>query len=112
MTKTLLASAAALAMMTGIAFAQSDSSISTQSTTVTPGGYNSSTTQHSIDANGTAVDKNHDYHSGAGGTSASTNAKVTSPDGSYQSSTHEKQVATPDGGSATFKQNTTTTTGQ
>jgi hypothetical protein len=32
-------------------------------------------------------------------------------DGSVQSSTHEKQIATPDG-SATYKKSTTTTTGQ
>jgi hypothetical protein len=112
MTKTLLASAAALAMLSGVAFAQTDSSVSTQSTTVTPGGYNSSTTQRSIDANGNALDKSQSYHSGVGGTDSTSNSHSTSMDGSVQSSTHEKQVATPDGSSATYKKSTTTTIGQ
>src|SRR6185437_15125353 len=70
MTKYLLAGAAAFALMSGVAFAQS--SISTQSTTTTNGapvneGYSVNKTQKAIDSNGNEINKSRAYESGAGG---------------------------------------------
>ena len=115
MIKRFLASAAALAMMTGVACAQStssDSTMSTQTTTSAPavGTYNSRSTQQGTDINGNASVKSQTYHSGVNGTSATSNSRTTSPDGSLQSTTHEGQTASPDGSSAYDKSTTTTTT--
>jgi hypothetical protein len=70
MIRTWLATAAVLAMMTGVALAQSSSSstTSTQSTTAAPvplyGGSSSSSTQQTTDSNGVQTDKTQTYTNG------------------------------------------------
>lgn len=70
MTKTWLAAAAALAMMTGGAFAQTttSSTTSTQSTTATPapvvGAVSGSSRQQTIDSSGVQTDKTQTYSNG------------------------------------------------
>jgi hypothetical protein len=111
MTKYLLASAAALAMMTGVAFAQSTSTQST--TTVTApavGSYSKSETQSSTDGNGVATDKSTTYQSGPGGMKATSSSKTVAPDGSMQSEYKEKHIDAMQGSSTVSKETTTTTT--
>lgn len=70
MIRSYLAAATALAMMTGVAVAQTSSSstTSTQSTTAIPapvyGGSSSRETQQTTDSNGVVVDKTQTYSSG------------------------------------------------
>jgi hypothetical protein len=104
-------------MMTGVALAQgmsSESSSSTQSTTTTVvppvGSYNSTETRRSTDSNGVETDKSSSYNSGPNGSKATSSSRTSSPDGSVQSMSHEKQTESPDGVSTTSKKTTTTTT--
>ena len=70
MTKTWLAAAAALAMMTGGALAQTTTSLPTsnQSTTATPapvvGVVSASRSQQTVDSNGVETDKTQTYSNG------------------------------------------------
>ena len=70
MNKTWLAATMALAMMTGVALAQTSSSstTTTQSTTAVPapvyGGSSSSSSQQTTDSNGIQTDKTQTYTSG------------------------------------------------
>ena len=89
MVRSLFASAAALAMMTGVALAQTGSSAATteiQSTTTiiapAPGDVSSSTSRKTIDGNGAETDRSHTYTSGADGTKATATTTTMSPDGS------------------------------
>ena len=114
MTRHWLAGAAALAMMTGVAFAQdtsSESSTTTRSTTsMGPGvgGYNSSETRQGIDRDGNAVDTKKIIHGDADGSTATTQTRTASPDGSALTTSREKQTDTPYSGSTTEKTTTTT----
>jgi len=80
MTKSWLIGAAAFAMMTGAALAQSSSSSTTTSTTGVPavGSYGASKSQ-SIDSNGTQTDKTQTYSNGIGGTNSSSTTQTTTP---------------------------------
>jgi hypothetical protein len=113
MTKFWLASAAAFALMTGVASAQitSDTTTSTQSTTTTAppvGSYNAYQTQHSTDSNGNQIDKSQTYQSGPNGTKATSATQSTSEDGAQKTTTHEDRVISPAGASTTDKTTTTT----
>jgi hypothetical protein len=94
MMKSLLAGAAALAMMT---------------TNPALGTYNSSKSQKSIDSNGIESDKSQSYTSGPGGTKASSSTLVTAPDGARASSYHEEHTSAPPSDTTTTNQTTTTT---
>lgn len=113
MTKLLLAGVAAVAMMSGAAFAQSappppgtvvmpvvptapapDATTST-TTTVAPtpeGGYRASTTKQGVDTNGNEVTEQHTYKNGIAGSSES----------------HTKTKTDPFGGDTTTRSTTTT----
>src|SRR5579862_9897791 len=116
MTKHLLAGAAAFAMMTGVAFAQSmssDTSTSIQSTTTTTtapaaGSYNSYETHRSTDTNGDTSATSKTYQSGPAGSKATSDSQMTGPDGSQRAS-HEIETKSMDGGSTMSKQTSTTT---
>jgi hypothetical protein len=117
MMKTLSVSAAALAMMTGVAFAQgmsSDTTTSSQTsqttTTVAPGvgTYSSSKSQKSIDSNGVETDKSQSYTSGAGGSKASTTTRTIEPDGSQTRVQHDERTVSPAGDTTTNRSTTTT----
>jgi hypothetical protein len=117
MTKYWLASTAALAMMSGVALAQTapfDSSTTTQSTTTTtvapliPGTFSSSKTQQTIDGNGTETDKTQTFKSGSGGTDATSSMQTKAPDGSSVSTFHEEGKSPAGDSSST----TTTTIGR
>ena len=100
MTKYLLAGAAAFALMSGVAFAQS--STSTQSTTTTNGapvneGYSISKTQKTIDSNGNEINKSRAYESNAGGTNATSSTRTNAADGSQTTTSHEEQSSVPAG---------------
>jgi hypothetical protein len=114
MTRHWLAGAAAFAMMTGVAFAQdtsSESSTTTRSTTSTVpgvGSYSSSETRQGTDRDGNAVDTKTIFHGDAGGSTATTQTRTASPDGSALTTSQEKQTDTPNSGSTTEKTTTTT----
>lgn len=111
MTGYWLASAAAFAMISGVAFAQGapGGTTETQSTTTTTnsapviGSYSASRTQKTIDANGNEIKKSETYESGNGGTSARSSVQTNAPDGSSMNTYRREQSSTTTG-------NTTTTT--
>ena len=114
MTRILLAGVAALALTTGVAFAQttySESTTSIQSTVppAPPSGeaiYKSkkSTTIH---RDGTEVEKKQTYsQSSSGGTRATSNSHVVTPNGS-EVKTQDEKVVSPTG--ETTRSSTTTT---
>jgi hypothetical protein len=111
MMKYWLAGAAAFALMSGAALAQS---VSTQSTTTvtTPApvvnSYSSTRTQHSTDSNGNTTDKTSSYQSGPDGSKAMSKSQTVAPDGSVQSTVKEKRVDPMQG--STYEKQTTTTT--
>jgi hypothetical protein len=114
MANYLLVGVAAFAMMTGAAFAQSassDTTTSTQSTTVSPlvGSYSSTKSQKTIDASGAETDKSQTYTSGVNGTTAGSSTQTTAPDGSQLSTSHEERTASPRGDLTTTNHTTTTT---
>ena len=89
MKKQLLAGAAALALMSGAAFAQTVTE-TTRSTTVTPvpppvQSYSSQRTE-TTGFGGAAIEKKQMYEAGPNGTVSSTENKVVRPDGSSESS--------------------------
>jgi hypothetical protein len=115
MTKYWLAGAAAFALTTGAALAQSTlSDSSTTVTTTTPAPvvntYNTTKSQKTVDANGTEIDKSQTYSSGAAGTHATANSQTTSPDGTAVSTTHQERTVAPLGDSTTTTNQSTTTT--
>jgi hypothetical protein len=114
MMKYWFAGVATFALMTGAALAQSSSSdttTSTQSTTVPAvGSYSSTKSQKTIDSNGTETDKSRSYTSGADGTKASSSSLTTTPDGSKLSTSHEERTAGPPTDITTTNRSTTTTT--
>jgi cytoskeletal protein RodZ len=114
MTKIFLSGVAALTMMSGFAFAQStstDTTISTQSTTMAPvvNSYSSNKSQKTIESNGTETEKSQSYTSGASGTTSSSSTQTTAPDGSNLSSSHRERTVTPLGDTTTINRTTTTT---
>jgi hypothetical protein len=109
MKKFWLLSAAALVMVTGAALAQSTLSDTTTTThTASPDAtFKSSKTEKSIDKNGVEVEKSQAYTSGAGGTSASSNSRVTAPDGSQVNTSHDERTTSPSGDTTTTSHTTT-----
>ena len=85
MKKYLLAGATTLAMMSGVALAQSSSYDATSSQTVTETNppvvtnYNVSKTQKTVEPDGTVVEKSANYSAGANGTQETTSSKTTAP---------------------------------
>lgn len=118
MTKHWLAGAAAFAMMTGVAFAQSVSteSSSTQSKTITTapapvpavGTFNSYETRQNTDTNGTATDTSKTFESGPAGSKATSNSRIMSRDGSEQTTSHDTRTDVPGVGTTINKSSTTT----
>jgi hypothetical protein len=113
MKKQLLAGAAALALMSGAAFAQSVVE-TTRSTTVTPvappaQSYTSSRTETS-GFGGASVEKKQTFESGPNGTVSSTENKVVRPDGSSESSYRKDWSTTPAPAPVMPYSSTTTTT--
>ena len=102
MTKLLLASAATIALMTGVAAAQT--AVETTRTTVSPAppsvtvitptpiapapGYTSTTERSSF--GGASVETQKTYQNGPDGTVATSSEKVVRPDGSSQATTHKE----------------------
>jgi len=116
MMKSLLAGAAASAMMTGVALAQnmsSDTTISTQTTTTqvipAPESFSSSRSQKSIDSYGTETETSQTYSNGANGSRATSDTQTIAPDGSQTSTLHDERSVSP-GGDTTTRHTTTTTT--
>jgi hypothetical protein len=114
MTRYWLASAAAFAMMTGVALAQGMSSQSTTSSTTSTtvpvvGSYSATETQRTIDSNGNQIDKSRSYQTGSGGSSSSSSSQATSPDGALQIDRHEENSVSPDGATTVTRKTTTTT---
>ena len=113
MTRYWLAGAAALALMSGVAFAQSSSTEST--TTVTtptpPVGSYSSETRHTVDENGVTTDKSMSYRAGPTGSKETSASRTVAPDGSVQSNVKVRRDDAL-GGSSTYERQTTTTNGQ
>ncbi len=113
MTKLLLAGVAAVAMMSGVALAQTappgtttmpvvptapmpDAGSTSTTTTVAPtpeGGYRASTTKKGVDINGNEVTEKNTYRNGIEGSTE----------------THTKTKTDPDGGDTTTRSTTTTT---
>jgi hypothetical protein len=118
MTKHWLAGAAAFAMMTGVALAQSDSSdtrTSTQSNTTTnnpsaPGSYNASKVQKTTDGDGDKTVHSQTYKSNADGTSAASSTRTRTDDGSRESTSHEERTNAPVDDTTTTDKTSTTTT--
>jgi hypothetical protein len=116
MKKQLLAGAAALALMSGAAFAQTVVE-TTRSTTVTPvpppaQSYTSSRTETS-GFGGAAIEKKQTFESGPNGTVSSTENKVVRPDGSSETSYRKDWSTTPAPAPAPvmpYSSTTTTTT--
>jgi hypothetical protein len=117
MTKYWLSGVAAIAMMTGTAWAQSQSlssetTTSTQTTTVpAPPVVNSvhtTKTQDTVNDDGTRIDKRQTYTSGSNGTASTADSQTKGPDGRPVSATHQERVVAPNGDSATSNQTTTT----
>ena len=104
MTGYWLASAAAFAMISGVAFAQDapGTTTETQSTTTTNsapviGNYSASRTQKTIDANGNEIKKSETYESGNGGTSTRSSVQTNAPDGSSMNTYRREQSNTTTG---------------
>jgi hypothetical protein len=74
MTRHWLASGAAFAMMTGVAFAQSSSSDTTTTPVPVVGSFSTSKTQKIIDSNGTETSKSQSYSRGSDETNASSSS--------------------------------------
>ena len=118
MIRNWLAGAAAFAMMTGVAFAQSsstDSTTSSQSTTTSSspapaGSYSASKTQTTIDDNGTVTDRSQTLKNGIGGSEASSSLRTKTPDGSQASTRDEERTISPSGDTTTTAKTTSTTT--
>lgn len=117
MTRHWLAGAAAFAMMTGVALAQStssDTTTSSQSTTTAnsppvTGSYSASKTQKTIDANGAETDKSQTYKNGISGSSATSSTRTKAPDGSNESTYHEERTNSPAADTTTTSKTTTST---
>lgn len=110
MSKNLIASAVALAMMSGVALA--DATVSTQSTTSTSSqgttGYSATTSKESVDADGNVTKEKRSYQSDPmSGSSRSSNSTVNS-DGSRRTYQEEHSVAPSYGGMVEKKTTTTT----
>ena len=105
MTRTMLAGAAAVALLTGSAFAQTTIETS-RTTTVAPvaipvppasipvvppvTGYSTTRTDKTIDATGAQSQTTQTYTSGAGGTASRVDTQVQRSDGSTESSSREQ----------------------
>jgi hypothetical protein len=111
MTRNLLAGAAALALMTGVAFAADTESTTTTRSMTTPavpaaGNYQSSETHRGSDHDGYMARMKRFVHRNANGSTVSTKTRTTMPDGS-RTTVREKE-ATPLSGSSIEKKTTTT----
>jgi len=111
MTKQLLAGAAALALLSGAAAAQSTFE-STRTTTVSPAvpapteSYSSTKTERTVTPGGAAVETQQSYKSDASGTASTTERQVVRPDGSSATTTRKEWTNAP----APTASTTTTTT--
>ena len=99
--KNWLAGAAAFAMMTGVATAQSSSSSTSTTTSSSPaaGTYNSTTTERSMDSTGTQIDKVQTYSSEPSGTKSSSTVRseeLTVIPGDMSTTTTKKTTTTID----------------
>ncbi len=135
MTRYWLASAVALAVMTGSAAAQivyPGTTSQTTTTTTVPGyvapapiypapvvvapvspppGYAVSKTERIVQGNGTVIDQTQSYRNGPGGTSTMTTTRTVAPDGSQSTSWREEWTGTQPA-DATVTRRTVTTTVQ
>ena len=116
MRKHFLIGAAALSLVSGVAFAQglsSQTTTSTESTIAVPtppvSSYSSSKTEKTVNPNGVVIDKSESYNQGANGTSASSSTRTVAPDGSQVSATQKEWKSSPTGVETTRKTTTTTT---
>ena len=127
MTRYLLAGAVALAMTTGVVFAQGlyPGTTTSQTTTIVPapalavpvpvvpgpvlatpfvpvpGGYGTTKTERTVESNGTVIDRTQSYQSGVGGSTVRTTTRTTAPDGSQTSSWREEWTGAPGGTTVT-----------
>lgn len=100
MLKQCLTSAAVLAMLTGVAMAQTTTigtTTSTQSTTTNApvDTYSVTKTQRNVDPLGTQVESSQTYKSGPGGSATRTETQVKRPDGTTESSYREQWSNAP-----------------
>ncbi len=112
MTKLLLASAAAIALMTGVASAQTTIE-SSRTTTVTPvappvESYTSKTEKSTF--GGASVESKKTYQNGPDGSVATQESKVVRPDGSSEMSSHKEWSTAPAPLPPASSTTTTTTT--
>lgn len=112
MSKYLIASAAALAMMSGVALA--DASVATQTTTTSThtegtSGYSTTTNKESVDADGNVTKETRSYQSEPTSGSRSSTVGTVNADGSH-STYQEEYTVTPKDGEVVEKKTTTTTT--
>lgn len=118
MRKFLFTSAAAFALMSGIAAAQEIPAGPLHPTQVAqadsaPGSsYSSNRTEKTVDGNGVQSEQSQSYSVGADGVKSTKSAQTVGPDGSESSMTHEERSASPMGqSSTTTTRSTTSTTG-
>jgi histone deacetylase complex regulatory component SIN3 len=112
MMKSLLAGAAAFAMMTGVALAQgmsSDTSSSTTTSTVMPpvGSFSATKSKKTMDSNGNESEHTRSYSRGSDGVDASSSSRTVTPDGS-EMSTHREKSVSPEAGMTTQHETSTT----
>jgi hypothetical protein len=100
MTKPLLAGAAALALLSGAAAAQT-SYETTRTTTVAPTipapteSYSATKTEQTVTPNGSAVETRQSYKSDVTGTASASQSKVVRPDGSSEVTTRKEWSGAP-----------------
>ncbi|MEJ0069557.1 MAG: hypothetical protein WDO24_13410 [Pseudomonadota bacterium] len=96
MTKQLLVAAAALALLSGAAVAQTYESTTSRTTTVAPtiptptDSYSSTKTERTYTPSGAAVERQQTYKSDLSGTAATQESKVMRPDGSSETSVRKE----------------------
>ncbi len=101
MTKLLATSVAAVAMLSGAAFAQTPAGTMTQSTEIIHSSrpvqpdFKSTTKEQIIDANGNTTVKSQTHVKDGGATASTSTAKTFAPDGSVTSQSMEERTTTP-----------------
>jgi hypothetical protein len=112
MTKHWFAGAAALAMLAGVAAAQTTIDTTISKTVIAPaaGTVSSSKTQTTVKPDGTQTDKTQTYDSGSGGASSSSSTKTTAPDGSQENSWRQEWTSPRPAKESNTSTTTTTTT--
>jgi hypothetical protein len=92
MTKLYLASALAIAMISGQALAQANSSERSTTTTVGPGSYSAEKSEKRTDGLGNSMERNESSQTDATGATSKQQQKVQRSDGSSETQTNERST--------------------